>query len=45
MWKQEEEHPRDKLEKVAEQLRKKLESKKTVIWAEWDALQSQRFKP
>ena len=33
------------LEKVAEHLKKKLETKKTLSWAEWDALQNQRFKP
>ena len=38
-------HPRDKLEKVAEHLRKKLESKQTLSWAEWEALQNQCFKP
>ena len=38
-------HPRDKLEKVAEHLKKKLESKQTLSWAEWDALHIQRFKP
>ena len=30
---------------MAEHLKKKLESKQTLSWAEWDALHIQRFKP